>query len=984
MRIPRFVLALLLIGTPVATVAVTATSAAANPFTYAQVSIGWGNLCALTTSHQVLCLGDNYDRTLIGTSTERTIRVFTPVPLPNGEEWSTIDAGPYSTHCGLATSGRAFCWGDHSTGSYFNPSSRTPVQVEFPNDARVKEVHAGYSTACAIDLNDDLWCWGDPNLIGNGDTEPVRIPVRVPMPDNSKITSLDMHSNVCVTTNSHRAYCWGSNSNGELGIGYAQQTPTPFSWTPVLLPAPNGKYWTSVAPMGGRICAIANDGTGYCAGNNYNGSFGNGTYANSYNFTQMTVPNNDSLSSIIGGLYHSCVTTTSGTFYCFGEGSSGQLGTGTSLGGKTYRTWYLAQPVNFTSRTSSISGTCGIDTDAHIWCTSYIASFLPPNPNDPSNLFPRQLPDFGTPTVSAPNTSNIGSETVSLSGVVNSNGYMTTAALELSSNSSFTEASRYALNVNGADGSYSDASYSLSINDVVPRTSYYARVIATNSLGRTTSSVTTFTTLGSEPVVSEVSASNITGNEATAQFIVNPGRLATTISAEFSTDVNFQNDLMSFPTGSATGNLDVIRSVNLTGLQPRTRYYARAIATNRLGTTVGTSRSFLTTGSAPSVTTFTTSAFIRSVVVNAVIATGNASGSVYAEASTTSNFATVLTSNTSTFTSTSPTNHQVTITGMQPRTDYFVRVIVTNQIETKTSIATTTRTLGGAPTVATPTVQAYARGATFQLQFDANGLDTAVRLLFSTKNGIDDPYELFIRQSDTFGSQDVSFTLEDLRPGMTYEVALIARNDAGTATSSTVTFTTPGPLGVIINGDDYATESATVDLTITPPVGAVAMRVSNSRKFTGAKVLPLTSSLSWELLASDEESVERTVYVQFYFRNGSSEIYEDDINLLTDINSPDEEAPVVTAVRASKTVISAVGTAKISSVPSVSISTRDKLSGVVRIETKANGKITFTRVSAARRGTYIVQFPKGQRTMQIRVVDKAGNKSKWMTVKAKK
>lgn len=981
MRIPGFVLALLLIGTPVATVATTATSAAANPFTYAQVSIGSSGACALTTEHQVFCWGDNFDRTLIGTTTERNIRIPTAVPLPNGEQWASIDFGPWTTHCGLTVSGRAFCWGDHSTGSYFNPGSRTPVQVEFPNDFRVKEVKAGNYTACAIDLNNDLWCWGDAQYIGNGDTEPMRIPIRVPMPDNSKISTLSMRSNVCVTTDSHKAYCWGQNGNGELGLGYAQQYPNTYSWTPVLLPTPQGKYWTSVVPLSGRICAIANDGSGYCAGDNYNGNLGNNTYADAATFTQMTVPNNETITSIIGGYYFTCVTTTSGAFYCFGEGSGGQLGTGTSLGGKTYRTWYLTEPTTFVSYEAGHSGTCAIDTASHLWCTSYVASSLSINPNAPVNLFPQRLPDFGTPTAEIPSISNVQAETVSISGVVNPNGYATTAVLELSNNSSFTGATRYALSVNTYDGTYSNVGYSLPINDVAPRTTYYARVIATNSIGPTISTSATFTTLGTEPVVSEVSASSITGNEATAQFTVNPGRLATTISTEFSTDVNFQNDLISIPVSSANGTDDVTRSVNLTGLQPRTRYYARANATNRLGTTVGASSSFLTIGSTPTITSFTTTASFRTAVIDAAIRTGDSSGTVRAEVSTTSNFATVLTSNSSAFSSTGPTHHVLAITGMQPRTDYFVRVIATNQIGTQTSATETLRTEGGAPSVDTPIVQPYARGATFQLQFDANGLDTAVTLLFSTINGTSDPCEIFIRQSDIFGPQDANFTLEDLRPGMTYEVALIARNDAGTATSSTATFTTPAPIGVMINSDDSATESATVDLTITPPVGAVAMRVSNTRNFTGAKVLSLTSNMSWELLASAQESAERTVYVQFYFRDGSSVVHEDAITLLTDVISSNGDAPVMTALSSTKTVISAFGSARASS---VSISTRDKLSGVVRIETKVKGKITSARVNTARRGAYIVHFPKGQRIMQIRVVYKTGNKSKWTIVKAKK
>lgn len=199
MRIPRFVLALLLVGTPVATVAVTATAASADPFKYSQVSLGSGSICVLTTDNQVLCKGDNYNGYLTPDTNDRTVTRFTRINLPSGEQWATIHAGNSNTHCGLAISGRAFCWGEGRLGNYFTTVSRVPVRVEFPNDIRVKNVQAGYSTACAIDLNDGLWCWGDANYIGNGDIEPKRIPVSVPMPDNSTVSTLSMYSGLVLS-----------------------------------------------------------------------------------------------------------------------------------------------------------------------------------------------------------------------------------------------------------------------------------------------------------------------------------------------------------------------------------------------------------------------------------------------------------------------------------------------------------------------------------------------------------------------------------------------------------------------------------------------------------------------------------------------------------------------------------------------------------------------------------------------------------------
>ena len=983
MRIPRFVLALLLVGTPAATVAVTATAASANPFTFSQVSVGQGGICVLTTEKQVLCKGDNYNGYLTPDSNDRTIQRFTRINLPNGEQWATIDAGIGNTRCGLAISGRAFCWGEHHIGSYFTTTSRVPVQVEFPNDFKVKQVQSGAYIGCAVDLNDDLWCWGDANYIGNGDIEPMRIPIRVPMPDGSKVMSLTVDVNTCVTTDSHKAYCWGDNRDGQLGLGTSESPPYSYSWVPRLLPTPTGKYWTSVQPSGGRVCAIANDGTGYCAGDNYGGSFGNGTYDDSTRFVQMTVPDNEALSRIEIAPYNTCVTTVTNKLYCFGDGSTGQLGTGTTLGGKTYRAPLLPAHLTVDQLSLTGSGTCILDRANGIWCWGMISGGAIYSQTDTTNLFPRQIPPIGTPTAAQPSASEVDAEIATISGVINPHGYATTAVLEVADNSAFSNVSRYSLSINAPDGSYANSSFAKQITDIAPRTTYYVRVVATNSLGATTSGSSTFTTLGTEPTVSTVNATDITGNEALATFTINPGRLAATISAEFSTDSNFQDNLLSYPLAGANGSQDVARSVSLTGLQPRTRYYTRAIATNRLGTTVGTTQSFLTIGSLATISQVTTNVDVRSVSVAVVSTTGATAGSARAEASINSDFSNALVSNTTHFTSAGPNSHEFSITGLAPRTDYFIRVVITNQVGTTISSTETVHTFGGAPSVQAPVVQPTSRGASLQLQFDANGLDTSVKLIFSAAEDADDPFEHFIRQSDVKGLQTVDYTLYELRPAVTYFVTLIATNDAGTATSSRVSFTTPGPIGVIINNDDNSSELSTVVLTITPPAGAVAMRVSNNRAFRGAKVLPLTSQMTWELLASDEEIAERTVFVQFYFRNGTSTVYSDDIDLMTDITSPDEEAPTVTAMSAAKTRIAATSTETAKTNSTVMISARDKMSGVVRIETKVKTRITSTRVDAARRGTYTLSFPKGQKKMQIRVVDKAGNKSKWITVTRK-
>ena len=150
MRIPRIVLALVLVGTPVTTLAISATAVLAEPFTYASVDMSQDAACALTTDGTALCWGENRDSWLISTSRERVIDQPTPVRLPNNDRFVSLNGGGNHTWCGLAVSGAVYCWGEHHLGSLFTPTSKTPVAVEFPTVSTITKVGSGFSIGCAL------------------------------------------------------------------------------------------------------------------------------------------------------------------------------------------------------------------------------------------------------------------------------------------------------------------------------------------------------------------------------------------------------------------------------------------------------------------------------------------------------------------------------------------------------------------------------------------------------------------------------------------------------------------------------------------------------------------------------------------------------------------------------------------------------------------------------------------------------------------
>lgn len=982
MRLPRFVLALALLGTPVAAVSLTATSASADPFTYTALSVATRNACAVTPEGVVLCWGDNPERWVFADRPAGAVPTPTRIALPNGQKWKSINVGDGTTICGLSETHRAWCWGNHHLGSYFTTTSRTPVEVEFASGVTLLDVQSGYSTACARTSTRELWCWGDAHYLGDGSTEPVRIPVRIPMPDQQAVTSFAIGpSGVCAVTTSPNMYCWGSNGDGELGLGYAQQYSYNYSWRPVLIPPPTGEQWSSATVGLERICALTESGKGYCAGRNWEGSFGNNTYSNSTRFTQMIVPNNERISHIEAGWYHTCILTESQKMWCAGRGQYGELGTGTTLGGYTWRAPFVPSGVSFTTFSAGVAGTCALDTTSRVWCWGGLNWGSQGTGRVNATLFPELIAPVGSPSVISTGTTSVDAERATITGSVNPNGYNTTVSVDVSTSSTFAQSRRATVPVSLPDNSFVASSFSINLSALEPRTTHYVRIVATNTLGTITGNTTSFTTLGDVPSVEPATATDITGNEATLSVTINPNRLLSTASFHIAQDETFTQNFIEIPVDSLTGSVALTRTVDLSDLTPNTRYFIRARSTNRLGTTLGNTASFTTVGSLPTATITSTSATTRSISVNATVTTGLARGEVFAEVSTSPAFTSVVRSESQSFTSRGPTHHVFTFSTLTPRTDYWVRIVATNQVGSNSSPSQQQRTRGGAPTVVISRIDADTRSAIAHVTFDTTGLTTFVTLSVSENADMSNATEYFVSSGAYDWRQSVPVSLSGLSPRKKYFVEASARNDAGSVTTATSDFTTLTPLGVLINDDNDETDSTTVSLTITAPSAALAYRISNHADFKNAKVFSPTSPIRWELLASDEPSVDRTVYVQVYLTNRTSIVYTDTITLISDVTIPDEEAPVIESLRATRTKATAQASSNSSRRRSqVNISIRDARSGVTRIEMKTGKRVLVTRVDAVRRGSYSLAMPTGVSRVQIRVRDAAGNYSRWRTV----
>jgi alpha-tubulin suppressor-like RCC1 family protein len=137
---------------------------------------------------------------------------------------------------------------------------------------------------------------------------------------NSPIAASDGHT--CAINNNATVSCWGNNSYGQLGDG-----TTAIKTSPTAVLGLSGV--SAIATGYGHSCALKNNGTVSCWGFNGYGALGDGSTTNKSSPT--AVLGLSGVSAIATGAYHTCALKNNGTVSCWGYNGSGQLGDGTTI-----------------------------------------------------------------------------------------------------------------------------------------------------------------------------------------------------------------------------------------------------------------------------------------------------------------------------------------------------------------------------------------------------------------------------------------------------------------------------------------------------------------------------------------------------------------------------------------------------------------------------------------------------------------------------
>ena len=290
------------------------------------IAAGLSHTCVLLDNGAVQCWGYNENGLGDGTTTFSS----TPVTVSGITTARAIVAG--SSHaCAVLANGTVQCWGSNvfgQLGDGTTTSSSTPVTVSGITSARA--IAAGTGHTCAVLDNGTVQCWGSNvfGQLGDGTSTSSSTPVTV-----SGITSARAIAaggfgagHTCAQLDNGTVQCWGSNGYGQLGNGTTTSSSIPVTVSGITtaraISASNGFY--------GHTCAVLDDGTAQCWGNNVYGELGNGTTTSSS--TPVTVSGITTAGAIAAGGYlgHTCAQLDNGTVQCWGYNGSGQLGDGTT------------------------------------------------------------------------------------------------------------------------------------------------------------------------------------------------------------------------------------------------------------------------------------------------------------------------------------------------------------------------------------------------------------------------------------------------------------------------------------------------------------------------------------------------------------------------------------------------------------------------------------------------------------------------------
>lgn len=287
---------------------------------------------ALATDGRTYAWGSNSNGQL-GDGSAVNASTPTTVALPAGVTLTQVSAGGFHT-VGLGSDGRTYAWGRNGQGQLGDPGTPpfdqdAPVVTPVPAGATFTRVEAGNLHTVALTSDGRLYAWGSNSSgqLGDGTTTSRNAPTLVtePAPGVTYTSVSAGHAHTVATGSDGRTYAWGENSHGELGVG-----DTTDRTTPVAVHVPAGVTFSRLSAGQATSAAVGSDGRAYLWGLNDDGELGLGDTTVRREPEAARLPAGVSADAVTAGRRRSVVLASDGNAYAWGNNGRGQLGDGTT------------------------------------------------------------------------------------------------------------------------------------------------------------------------------------------------------------------------------------------------------------------------------------------------------------------------------------------------------------------------------------------------------------------------------------------------------------------------------------------------------------------------------------------------------------------------------------------------------------------------------------------------------------------------------
>jgi alpha-tubulin suppressor-like RCC1 family protein len=338
------------------------------------ISAGYTHACALLDTNQIKCWGTNSHGELgLGDTNARGDAVhemgdnLPAVNLGTNRSAKAVTAG-VNFSCALLDTNQVKCWGRNSSGQL--GLGDTDTRGDAPSELgdylpivnlgvgrSAKKIAAGAFHVCAVLDNDKLKCWGENQLgeLGLGNTQdrgdnPSEMGDGLPHVDLDPVNPVLAVSSggrhTCALLGGvNRIKCWGSNSDGQLGLGDKNRRgdgPNEMGANLPFVDLGPGRTVRAVAAGDFYTCALLGVNQVKCWGNNLHGELGLGDAADRGDgpgemgdaLPLVSVGTNRSVVAVAvsrestAGAGHTCVALNDGRAKCWGYSADGELGLG--------------------------------------------------------------------------------------------------------------------------------------------------------------------------------------------------------------------------------------------------------------------------------------------------------------------------------------------------------------------------------------------------------------------------------------------------------------------------------------------------------------------------------------------------------------------------------------------------------------------------------------------------------------------------------